>query len=71
MDNNRNSLPSGTKPVINVNRVKIIKTNMNQELKMKGRKLNLRFKDFAKKNPRKIQARKCKQSESEGNVHKS
>lgn len=39
--------PQGTKPVIDVHKVKVIKNDMNQELKMKGRKLNLRFKDFA------------------------
>ena len=50
VENPRNSLPS-KKPIINIHKIKIIKSNMNQELKMKGRKLNLRFKDFTKNNP--------------------
>lgn len=38
--------PSSQKPVINVQKVKIIKSDINQKMKMKGRKLNFRLKDF-------------------------
>lgn len=70
VDNPRKSVPAGTKPVINMHKVKIIKSNMNQELKMKGRKLNLRFKDFTKNNPCKSKLR-VQKFETEGKVNKS
>jgi hypothetical protein len=43
------NVASGPKHVINFQKVMVKKNEMNQELKMKGRKLNLRFKDFAQK----------------------
>jgi len=49
VENMNKHVPSGVKQIINVNKVKVIKSDKNQELKMKGRKLNLRFKDFAHK----------------------
>jgi hypothetical protein len=47
-----------------------MKSNMNQELKMKGRKLNLRFKDFTKNNPCKSKL-KIQKFETESKVNKS
>ncbi|CAI2366530.1 unnamed protein product [Moneuplotes crassus] len=47
-ENSRKSLQNGAKPSINIQKVKIMKSNLNQDFKMKGRKLNLRFKDFSK-----------------------
>jgi hypothetical protein len=49
VNNQRNSLPHGAKPIINVSNIKMKKNDLNNELKTKGRKLNLRFKDFAQK----------------------
>lgn len=40
---------SGVKQVINAQVVKVMKTDISQDFKMKGRKLNLRLKDFSQK----------------------
>lgn len=40
---------TGIKQIINPQVVKVMKTDISQDFKMKGRKLNLRLKDFSQK----------------------
>lgn len=71
VENFRKSVPRDKKHVINIQKVKVIKSDAKQEAKPKTKKLNLRFKDFSQKKTMIDSSMITKVPQSESKTNKS